>query len=258
MAYGTAAAANAVARSGWGIEYQIAGSVAIGTAAGVASGGDFESSFYAAAFTAGATTAVGGLDVHPAVGATIAAAIGGTASQLSGGKFSNGAITGAFAYAIGESMRRASANSATAAGPGQTTVEIRYSKIRGIPFARHSFVVVVGPDGQQFGARGGPFGAGEGAFGSIQAEAASFDARFSDYDAVVIASETVVVTNQPYSEVVIALSEFAAAVNAAQIPYNPFTTNSNAFAHQAITVLSIARPTSTVFAPRSGTELPLP
>lgn len=38
------------------------------------------------------------------------------------------------------------------------------------------------------------------------------------------------------------LSGFSDAVNGAQIPYNPFTTNSDAFAHQAVTYLGIPRP----------------
>ncbi len=244
-----------------GLKYtsdKIAAGIFIAGTAGVASGGDVGTSFAVAAFTVGSGAKLGQSGLHPVVGATIAATIGGTASQISGGKFANGAITGAFAYALAESMRQVRANNISAAGPKQTTVEIRYSRIRGIPFARHAFVVVTGPGGQQFGARGGPFGSGEGLFGSIQAEAGTFDARFSDYDAVVVASETALVTNQPYSEVVTALSEFAAAVNTARIPYNPLTTNSNAFAHQAVTVLGISRPTSPVFAPGSSTELQLP
>lgn len=84
----------------WSIEAQLAANVAIGTAAGVASGADFDDSFYASAFTAAASAGAARLNVPPAVGVTIAAAVGGTVSELSGGKFANGAVTGAFEYAV--------------------------------------------------------------------------------------------------------------------------------------------------------------
>lgn len=83
-----------------------AANIAIGTAAGVASGADFDDSFYASAITAAASAATAGAtqNAHPAVGYTISAAIGGTASELSGGKFINGAVSGAFAYGLTRSL----------------------------------------------------------------------------------------------------------------------------------------------------------
>jgi len=96
---GGAAAASGAA-GGLGVYGQIAANIAIGTAAGVASGADFEDSFYASAITSVAAAGVAQSGAPPAVGITISATVGGTASQLSGGKFVNGAVTGAFQYAL--------------------------------------------------------------------------------------------------------------------------------------------------------------
>ncbi len=51
------------------------------------------------------------------------------------------------------------------------------------------------------------------------------------------------------------LEGFERAVNAAGIPYNPFTRNSNSYAHQAVEVLGLPRPTPPVWAPAHGTVL---
>jgi hypothetical protein len=82
--------------------------VAFGLTGGVSSvaqGGNFQSGFLAAGFSALAQPYI---DVvandNVFVGAAASAAVGGTASVLGGGKFANGAVTGAFSYAVGRAI----------------------------------------------------------------------------------------------------------------------------------------------------------
>jgi RHS repeat-associated protein len=98
IAYAGAAASGST--GGLNPAARIAANIAIGTAVGVASGADFEASFYASAFTAAASAGTANLTQNnPVAGVIISASIGGTASELSGGKFANGAVSGAFQYA---------------------------------------------------------------------------------------------------------------------------------------------------------------
>jgi hypothetical protein len=82
--------------------------VAFGLTGGVSSvaqGGNFQSGFLAAGFSALAQPYI---DVvandNVFVGAAASAAVGGASSVLGGGKFANGAVTGAFSYAVGRAM----------------------------------------------------------------------------------------------------------------------------------------------------------
>jgi RHS repeat-associated protein len=82
--------------------------VAFGLTGGVSSvaqGGNFQSGFLAAGFSALAQPYI---DVvandNVFVGAAASAVVGGTASVLGGGKFVNGAVTGAFSYAAGRAI----------------------------------------------------------------------------------------------------------------------------------------------------------
>jgi hypothetical protein len=247
---------------------QIAASGVAGGLLSTAGGGRFGDGFLgggAGSFAGPYLTTLG-----PVTGAVAAAVAGGTAAELGGGKFANGAISGAFAYTV--AIRRSSDNTREAESDAEserTTVEIRYGKIRGIPAARHAFIVATGPKGQQFGLRAGPSArtegsgvpvssGGDGVAGVLETQARNFDERFVDFAADVVATQTVLSTDQPFKEITAALSGFASSVDAARIQYKLLTTNSNAFAHQAVTVLGIVRPSPIVFAPGSNTHLPLP
>ena len=63
----------------------------------VAQGGSFKSAFLSAAFTSAGLDFLPEMDI--ASGTAVAAVIGGTGSVIGGGKFANGAVTGAFIYA---------------------------------------------------------------------------------------------------------------------------------------------------------------
>ena len=85
----------------------VAGHGVIGGASNVAMGGKFQDGFLSGA-AAGATAATGLTNPDSAAGKSlgiagrtaIASAAGGTASALGGGKFANGAMTGAFAHLL--------------------------------------------------------------------------------------------------------------------------------------------------------------
>ena len=67
--------------------------------------GEFRQGFLAASVTQLAAPGIDKIDTR--MGRVFAAAaLGGTAAELGGGKFANGAVTGAFSYAVEEVVRR--------------------------------------------------------------------------------------------------------------------------------------------------------
>lgn len=81
----------------------------------VLQGGKFGHGFSAAGFTQAFAPTIGALKGAKLMPARVAmaAAIGGTASKLSGGKFANGAITGAFSRLFNDEMQHGAQNDAT-------------------------------------------------------------------------------------------------------------------------------------------------
>ncbi|MDZ4380604.1 MAG: RHS repeat-associated core domain-containing protein [Parvibaculum sp.] len=84
--------------------------VALGVTGGVTSviqGGNFQSGFLAAGFSAIASPYIDKVaNDNVIIGAAASAAVGGTASVLGGGKFENGAVTSAFQYAAGRAAEK--------------------------------------------------------------------------------------------------------------------------------------------------------
>ncbi|BET68095.1 hypothetical protein ASA1KI_30130 [Opitutales bacterium ASA1] len=77
-----------------------------------ATGGEFRHGFYAAAFASAAADSIASYAPGGVAGQAVAAAVvGGTASALGGGKFANGAASGAFTYLFNEVAHRASKGS---------------------------------------------------------------------------------------------------------------------------------------------------
>lgn len=66
----------------------------------VAQGGSFKEAFLSASFSKILAGNLLPANINPVVGTVVAAAIGGTASVIGGGKFANGATTAAFVYAF--------------------------------------------------------------------------------------------------------------------------------------------------------------
>jgi hypothetical protein len=59
----------------------------------------------------------------------------------------------------------------------------------------------------------------------------------------------------PASSYIQALQQFDTGLNQANIPYNPLSTNSNAYVTNALQSIGVTPPTAPVFAPGAGTNL---
>ena len=137
---------------------------------------------------------------------------------------------------------------------GLAKVEILYRPIaQTLDIASHSYVVV----SESNGSNPMVFRAGPGNTGSIYAQSAPYGPGSVDYTSSPRASIVVINDNRPASYYENQLQNFQAAVNAAAIPYSPLSTNSNAFAAQAVETLGAPRPQAATFAPGYGTVLPL-
>jgi hypothetical protein len=178
--------------------------------------------------------------------------------------FANGAITGAFAYAA-SSLGQGGGQSSD---DGDPTVELRYRQlgsIDGYDYS-HTYIVVTGPNGEQWYM--GAFATGDptdpsatlaadqissgGGFGKLHAVWDDFNASVAGNDFLVKPLATQVVlrtTTMSMSDIENDLIGFAKAVNVANLDYHALSTNSNAFANQAVSNLGIARPTPPVWAP---------
>ena len=80
----------------WSGYTRVAAHAAVGCASSAASGGSCQSGALSAGFSEAAT--FNGWQAKGFYGVVTASVIGGTASVLGGGKFANGAVTGAFGY----------------------------------------------------------------------------------------------------------------------------------------------------------------
>jgi len=117
IAGASAWAFGSIGGAGWSDAATYGAYGAVGGITSVLQGGSFGSGFISAGLSAYAGAKLGpmvagALDVSERTGAIIAgAAIGGTSSEATGGKFVNGAITGAFAAAVGYDRAQAKMNS---------------------------------------------------------------------------------------------------------------------------------------------------
>ena len=84
----------------------------------MAQGGKFQTGFLAAGFSAIAQPYIDQVaNDNVFVGTAASAAVGGTASVLGGGKFANGAVSGAFSYATAKAFEPAKTRKCQVAGP---------------------------------------------------------------------------------------------------------------------------------------------
>ena len=113
-------------------------------------------------------------------------------------------------------------------------------------------------NGSSPGSGPGGVGANTGPFGQLYANSGSYVSGTVDYTTSPAASVTVLSNNLPAAGYINQLTQYQNAVNAAGIPYNPFSTNSNAYAAGAVQSLGLTAPTPPVWAPGAGTQLPLP
>ena len=249
-----------------------------------AQGGKFSSGFLAAGFS----TLAGGLgDLgNKWSNSAFRAAVGGTASILGGGKFADGAVTGAFAYLFndllhggqtearlecdraepGHCFNRICDNACSDDGSGKQAIS------RAGPTTTPEAIglgssVASGAGSVATGnlTSGALIGSGVGAGGLIvllfgsplnpiladtQPTSTSID---RNRDTIVIRS---VIIQRPYSEVVAQAARFSLAVNAAKIPYKLLEQNSNSYAFTQFGFLTGSRPTVSQFSyPGASTDL---
>ncbi|MEA5446865.1 RHS repeat-associated core domain-containing protein, partial [Gammaproteobacteria bacterium AB-CW1] len=100
-----AAAGAAIGEAGYGTFGNIMASGALGGALTTVNGGSFRDGFIGGAVGAAAGTMTGGID-NEGARAIVVVIAGGTASSLSGGSFTNGAVSAAFAYAVGRAAEK--------------------------------------------------------------------------------------------------------------------------------------------------------
>lgn len=156
------------------------------------------------------------------------------------------------------------------------TVIMGYKPIQGAQAADHSYIKIIGPDGREFFLRGGPgpdadHAASGGATGILAADSIGSKSSYSGdahlgnltvhtgHDALGLekgrdddATKILGRVDLTFDEAMQRLIRFGNQVNAAKIKYWPLSTNSNAVAHQAITVLGLPRPADPVWTSRSG------
>ena len=106
---------------------------------------------------------------------------------------------------------------------------------------------------------GGPTGNGD-PWGQLQAVHGDFVPGGPDYDQNQenpAGSSTLLSNDQPAGDYINTLLQYEGSVNQANIPYNPLTTSSNAYATGAANALGLTVPKPPEAAPGSGTKLPV-
>lgn len=108
------------------------------------------------------------------------------------------------------------------------------------------------------GAGPGGAGANTGPFGALTAEHGDYVPGTVDYETKPAASVTLLSNDQPAAAYTDQLNQYENAVNNANIPYNPLSTNSNAYAQSAVEFLGLTPPAKPpVLAPGHDTTLPV-
>jgi RHS repeat-associated protein len=105
----------------------------------------------------------------------------------------------------------------------------------------------------------GPGGgdANAGPWGQLYANSGSYVPGTVDYETSPAASNNLLSNDQPAAGYVNQLQQYEKSVNQADIPYNPVSTNSNAYAAGAAKSLGLTVPTPSVRAPGRDTKLPV-
>ena len=179
---------------------------------------------------------------------------------------------------------------------GHVTIELRYTPVA---VGNHTYVVVTDTNGHQTYYRAGPTngassgwitpassgsstqgagsnssnssnsttpgagpggaGADTGPFGALTAQHGDYVPGTVDYETNPAATVTLLSNDQPAASYTDQLNQYENTINGANIPYNPLSTNSNAYAQGAVQFLGLTPPaTPPVLAPGHDTPLPVP
>jgi hypothetical protein len=228
-------------------------------------GGQFRHGFYAGFFTAGAASFV----ADGIAGAIESAIIGGTASVVGGGKFVNGAVSGAFQYLLNESQHKAAPKVKV------ELIEYALEGMAGTVGKSHAFLLVTDEATDfSFAIRAGPSKAYPGgamaaltdkAYDGVTLFASpvenyikggSVEHNVVELNRRLVRSRTEILrTDENVYSIMRRGNNYAAQVNAAKIPYRPRSTNSNAYAFNAAEVLFSVSVPSRSSLPGSETKL---
>jgi hypothetical protein len=174
---------------------------------------------------------------------------------------------------------------------GHATIEVKYNPLAA--GSNHSFIVITDRDGTQTVFRAGPSisaspgwitpatggsasqsttptssqsdssnssspGAGQTAqgnpFGQLYAQQESPTDPNGDNMSTISGSVTVLSNDLPASSYINGLTQFDTGLNQANIPYNPLSTNSNAYVTNALQSVGVPTPNAPVWAPGAGIE----
>jgi uncharacterized protein RhaS with RHS repeats len=157
---------------------------------------------------------------------------------------------------------------------GLCKVEIRYKKLGHIPLGGdyyHAYIIVTDTDGRQTIYRAGPGGngggvssaatgapsgsGGGGGYGNLTGMSAPYNKNAPDWDPGTPPSQTLLDDNKP-CKCDSGFQNYVDKINNSHIPYNPFSTNSNAFANGAAKAAGFSPAAPPVWAPGTGTNLP--
>ena len=175
---------------------------------------------------------------------------------------------------------------------GHATIEVKYNPLS--LGSNHSFIVITDRDGTQTVFRAGPSisagtgwitpatggsasqsatptssqsdssnssspGAGQTAqgnpWGQLYAQQESPTDPSGDNMSTISGSTTVLSNDLPASSYIQGLQQFDTGLNQANIPYNPLSTNSNAYVTNALQSIGVPTPKAPVWAPGAGTNL---
>jgi RHS repeat-associated protein len=106
------------------------------------------------------------------------------------------------------------------------------------------------------GSSPGGAGADTGPWGQLHADSGPYVPGTIDYETNPAASITLLSNDLPASGYINQLQQYSVSVNQANIPYNPLSTNSNAYATGGAGSLGLAVPDPPVWAPGARTQLP--
>lgn len=114
-----------------------------------------------------------------------------------------------------------------------------------------------GSDSSNSSSPGSAGGAAGDPFGQLVGMHGSYVPGTIDYETNPAASTTLLSNDVPASGYIKQLTEYEQSVNGSDIPYNPLSTNSNAYAVGAANALGLPVPAPPVNAPGSSTKLPV-
>jgi hypothetical protein len=213
-----------------------------------ATGGEFRHGFYAAALTSAVAGPISRNIKGVPLQTAAAAVVGGTASAIGGGKFANGAVSGAFTYLFNQAAHPAEG---TTKSPS-VTISLKAHQLEGTDDYAHAFVEIRDNlTGDLYVSRAGPSKEYPGGIPSVLVNKSFKGVLVQADDAVqfqlsnesvqmdlkgrkLLFSKEITTLQEPIDSVLKKFNDYAHSVNKQNLLYRPRTINSNAYAFGAI------------------------